>query len=84
MITVYSTSWCGPCKSVKALFDKNNITYEVVDIEEDREAMHFLMNETGKRTVPQIFRDGEYLGTGVSVAMQICNEERDSGVPLPL
>ena len=33
--TIYSTSWCGPCKRLKRQLAELNITFQEIDIEQD-------------------------------------------------
>ena len=33
-ITVYSTSWCGPCNNAKQLLNSRGLNFTEVDIEE--------------------------------------------------
>ena len=41
--------------------EENNIKIEIVNINEDREAMKELIQNGGKRQVPCLFHDGKYL-----------------------
>ena len=41
--------------------EENNIDIEVINIEKDRDAMRQLIDEGGKRQVPCLYHDGEYL-----------------------
>lgn len=61
-VTVYVTEYCGYCVRAKALLDKRGIAYEVVDVTGDHEKRAWLVRETGRRTVPQIFIKGESIG----------------------
>jgi len=63
MLTMYSTTWCGYCRRLKAQFDREGIGYEVVDIEHDPAAAEFVMTVNGgNQTVPTIrFADGSAL-----------------------
>lgn len=63
MLTMYSTTWCGYCRRLKAQFDREGIRYEVVDIERDPAAAEFVMTVNGgNQTVPTIrFADGSAL-----------------------
>jgi mycoredoxin len=63
MLTMYSTSWCGYCRRLKAQLDRNDIAYEVVDIETDPAAAEFVMKVNGgNQTVPTVkFADGSAL-----------------------
>ncbi len=60
MLTMYSTSWCGYCHRLKSQFDREGITYEVIDIEHDAASADFVMSVNGgNQTVPTIrFPDG--------------------------
>ena len=60
MLTMYSTSWCGYCHRLKAQLDRENIPYEVVDIEQDPKAADYVMSVNGgNQTVPTVrFKDG--------------------------
>lgn len=59
-IIVYGTLWCGDCLRVRRFFDKNNITYEWVDIDRDECGEEFVFSTNhGMRSVPTIvFKDG--------------------------
>jgi mycoredoxin len=63
MLTMYSTSWCGYCRRLKAQMDREGIGYEVVDIERDDEAAAYVMSVNGgNQTVPTVrFPDGTAL-----------------------
>lgn len=52
---------CPYCKKVENFMKENNIEIEIVNIEEDREAMNELIEKAGKRQVPCLYHDGEYL-----------------------
>jgi len=60
MLTMYSTSWCGYCHRLKSQLDREQIAYEVVDIERDEAAAEFVMSVNGgNQTVPTLlFPDG--------------------------
>jgi glutaredoxin-like YruB-family protein len=46
-VTVYSTSWCGFCNSLKQYLDQNNVTYKDKNIETDESAYNELMGKLG-------------------------------------
>ncbi|WP_073998207.1 glutaredoxin family protein [Anaerococcus urinomassiliensis] len=52
---------CPYCKKVENFMNENNIEIEIVNIEEDRDAMNELIEKGGKRQVPCLYHDGEYL-----------------------
>jgi mycoredoxin len=63
MLTMYSTSWCGYCRRLKAQMDREGIGYTVVDIEQDPAAAEYVMSVNGgNQTVPTVrFDDGTAL-----------------------
>ena len=62
-VTMYSTVWCGYCRRLKDQMDREGITFEVVDIEDDPEAADLVMRVNGgNQTVPTlVFEDGSAL-----------------------
>ena len=63
MITVYTKNHCGFCMMAKGLLNTKGMEYTEINIEEDSEAMDFIMSE-GHRSVPQIYKDGELFVEG--------------------
>ncbi|MFY1634034.1 mycoredoxin [Solwaraspora sp. WMMB335] len=63
MLTMYSTSWCGYCHRLKSQFDREQIAYQIVDIEQDADAAVYVMGVNGgNQTVPTVrFPDGSAL-----------------------
>ena len=63
MLTMYSTTWCGYCRRLKRMLDRDGIAYDEVDIEDDEAAAEFVMSVNGgNRTVPTVvFPDGTAL-----------------------
>ena len=63
MLTMYSTTWCGYCRRLRAQLDREQIAYEVVDIERDARAADYVMSTNGgNQTVPTVrFPDGSAL-----------------------
>jgi len=54
-VIMYTTEWCGQCRSVKAYLDSNAIAYREVDIDEDPEAAKKVTSLTGGyRSVPTL------------------------------
>ena len=52
---------CPYCKKVENFMSENNIDIKIVNIEKDRDAMNELIEKGGKRQVPCLYHDGEYL-----------------------
>ena len=71
-LTIYSTTWCGPCIRLKAQLDRVGVTYEVIDIELHPEAAEFVMSvNNGSQTVPTVaFPDGSTLTNPSVIAVQ--------------
>ncbi len=62
-ITVYGTSWCGGSRRAKRMLDNDNIPYQWIDIDNDKESQSFVEKiNNGYRSVPTIiFPDGSKL-----------------------
>ena len=54
-ITVYTTDWCPYCVRVKMLLKKKGWDFQEINVEGDAEKRAWLVQTTGRRTVPQIF-----------------------------
>ncbi|MEH3032898.1 MAG: mycoredoxin [Aeromicrobium erythreum] len=67
--TLYSTPWCGYCHRLKSQLQREGITFDEVDIEQEPEAAKIVEQaNNGNQTVPTlVFADGTAL-TNPSVA----------------
>lgn len=54
-------SFCPHCRKVENFLDENDIKIDIVNINKDRDAMMELIQKGGKRQVPCLFHDGEYM-----------------------
>lgn len=61
-VEVYVTNYCPYCTRAKGLLDKRGIPYETIDVTHDDEKRKWLVEVTGRRTVPQIFIGGKSVG----------------------
>ncbi len=61
-VRVYSTLICPYCIRAKALLKAKGIPYENVDVTGDAGMRAWLVQQTGRRTVPQIFIGEEPIG----------------------
>jgi glutaredoxin 3 len=61
-VKMYVTLICPYCIRAKALLNQRGIAFDTVDVTGDHEARAWLVQATGRRTVPQIFIDGEPIG----------------------
>ena len=62
-IRMYGAEWCSDCKRAKLYFDKQNVEYEYIDIDDDAKALKIVRKANkGRRTIPTIFfEDGSIL-----------------------
>jgi mycoredoxin len=60
---LYSTPWCGYCHRLKAQLQREGISFEIVDIEQQPEAAEVVQRVNGgNQTVPTlVFQDGSAL-----------------------
>jgi len=58
--TMYTTPWCGYCHRLKSQLDREGISYEIIDIEQQPEAADIVESANGgNQTVPTlVFTDG--------------------------
>ena len=61
-VTIYTTSYCPYCVQAKRLLTRKGIPYTEVDVTEDVDLREKMVAESGRRTVPQIFIDGQPIG----------------------
>jgi len=61
-VEVYVTNYCPYCTRAKGLLDKRGIPYETIDVSNDDAKRKWLVDVTGRRTVPQIFIGGKPVG----------------------
>jgi len=53
-ITVYTRTTCVYCTQVKKLLDMKNVSYDVVNIDDDAKAEAHIIEKSGARTVPVV------------------------------
>ena len=58
--TMYSTPWCGYCHRLKSQLDREGISFEIVDIEQQPDAAQIVESANGgNQTVPTlVYADG--------------------------
>ena len=62
-IVLYTTPHCGYCRAAKHLLNKKSATFTEIDVSEDMELRQEMISRAfGRRTVPQIFINGTYVG----------------------
>jgi glutaredoxin 3 len=61
-VHIYTTSYCGYCQAAKALLQSRAIAFEERDVTREPTRRQWLVEQTGQRTVPQIFLGGVPIG----------------------
>jgi glutaredoxin 3 len=61
-VKIYTTETCPYCVRAKRLLERKNVPYEEIDVSWDDEKRMQLMQQTGRRTVPQIFIGDQHVG----------------------
>jgi glutaredoxin 3 len=62
-VIVYTTQMCPYCVQAKRLLGERSIPYDEIDVGSDDGVRNEMVQKAGgKRTVPQIFIDGAYVG----------------------
>ena len=61
-IQIYSTRQCPYCVQAKTLLQAKGLDYTETDVADDIEILQEMITRSGKRTVPQIFIDGNPVG----------------------
>lgn len=61
-VTIYTTNYCGYCSRAKSLLGQLKIPYTEIDVEGDDAKREWLVEATGRTTVPQIFIGDEAIG----------------------
>jgi len=63
MVTMYTTGWCPYCARARALLERKGAEWTEIDVEaEPARRAEMVRRAGGRRTVPQIFIDGEHIG----------------------
>lgn len=58
-ITIYTRTQCAYCAQVKRLLDLKQKAYDVINIDDDREAEALIIAKSGARTVPVVMVSDE-------------------------
>ncbi|HZY72796.1 MAG TPA: glutaredoxin family protein [Edaphobacter sp.] len=60
-LTVYSASWCRDCREAKRFLTSHNIPFKEIDIEQTPGAADEVLENVGKRAIPQFVLDGKWI-----------------------
>jgi glutaredoxin 3 len=61
-VVMYTTTICAYCIRAKMLLKKREIPYEEINVGSDADKRSWLVQATGRKTVPQIFIHGQSIG----------------------
>ena len=61
-IDLWSVQWCGYCRAARRLLEAKGIAYRFHDLTGRNEEVYRLKQQTGHRTMPQIFVDDRLIG----------------------
>lgn len=61
-VEVYTTTFCPYCVRAKSLLSRRQIPFVEIDVTGDDDKRRWLVEATGRRTVPQIFIGGKSIG----------------------
>jgi glutaredoxin 3 len=61
-VKIYTTPYCAFCVRAKRLLERKQVPYQEIDVAGDDEARMKLIEQTGRRTVPQIFIGDKHVG----------------------
>ena len=61
-IVVYSTERCSYCVMAKKLLESKGLTYREIDVSHDEALLQEMVERSGRRSVPEIFIDDDFIG----------------------
>jgi mycoredoxin len=60
-LVVYTASWCRDCRTAKRFLQEHQVPFTEVDIEETPGAADEVIENVGKRAIPQFVLDGKWV-----------------------
>ncbi|MBS1120319.1 MAG: grxA [Deltaproteobacteria bacterium] len=61
-VKMYTRRFCGYCTGAERLLNDKGVVYENIDTTGDHATRRWLVDQTGRTTVPQIFINGRSIG----------------------
>lgn len=61
-ILIYTAAQCAYCTRAKQLLDRKALPYQEIHVDTDEHARQEMEKRSGRRTVPQIFINGQSIG----------------------
>lgn len=62
IVTLYSTAICPYCVRAKQLLERKGIAFTEIRVDENPDQRDEMITKSGRRTVPQIFINGQAIG----------------------
>jgi glutaredoxin len=60
-VLLYTAAWCRDCREAKRFLEKHNISFIEIDIEKTPGAAAEVLDNVGKRAIPQFVIDGKWV-----------------------
>jgi len=60
-VRIFSTPTCVYCITLKGYLEKNNISFEDIDVSKNDKALDEMVEKSGQMTVPVIDINGKYI-----------------------
>jgi mycoredoxin len=60
-LILYSATWCRDCREAKRFLEKHGVAYTEIDIELTPGASDEVLQNVGKRAIPQFVIDGKWV-----------------------
>lgn len=77
-VKMYTRRWCGYCTAAERLLAHKGVAFEQIDTTGDDVTRRWLVEQTGRTTVPQIFINGRSIGGYDELRALETNGELDS------
>jgi glutaredoxin 3 len=61
-VEIYTTRTCGYCRAAEALLTRKGVRFRNQDVSNDPATRRWLVEATGRSTVPQVFINGASVG----------------------
>ncbi len=82
-IEIYTSPFCGFCRAAKKLLEKKGVAFTEIDVMMKSDKRKEMTERSGgKRSVPQIFVDGEHLGDCMEIMEMDADDELDARLGL--
>lgn len=61
-IEIYTKAYCPYCHRAKALLDSKGVSYKEYEVTLDQARQQEMRERSGRKTVPQVFINGDHIG----------------------